>query len=101
MSKKNTTLAEIELFTTSAKVNIEARHDCLRKSAVILHKIKEVQEEINNALTSEATMTGHQWEQETELMKRYKLLQFEAEELLGEAEQDIRRAKALRKTLES
>lgn len=98
---KNLILAEIELLTTSAKVNMAAHNLCLRKGAVIRHEIQKVQNEINQAMSTDAQMTGQQWSKEAELMKQYKLLQFEADDLLGEAEHDIRRAKALRETLNS
>lgn len=98
---ENLILAQIELFTTSAKVNMAAHNICIRKGAVIRHEIQKVQNEINQAISSDAQMTGEQWSKEAELMKQYKLLQFEADDLLAEAEHDIRRAKALRDTLNS
>lgn len=98
---ENIVLAEIELLTTSAKVNMAAHNLCLRKSAVIRQEIQKVQSEIESAIQGDAEMTAQQWNREAELINRFKQLQFEADDLLGEAEQDIRRAKALRKTLNS
>lgn len=95
-------IAEIELLTTSAKINVEAYHVCIRKGSVIRHQIQQLQQQIDKAMVSETQeMTTEEWHQEAELMKQYKLLQYEAEDLLEQAELDIRRAKALRDTLNS
>ncbi|WP_346924435.1 hypothetical protein [Rothia sp. (in: high G+C Gram-positive bacteria)] len=95
-------LAEIELLTTSAKINVEAYHVCIRKGSIIRHHIQELQQQIEKAMVSDTEeMTTETWNKEAQLMKQFKSLQFEAEELLGEAEQDIRRAKALRDTFNS